>query len=238
MPLRRECGFTAWRTFHREISSSGLDTTARAPPSTLKRGTRTRWSSSMAISLAAAINCHNRPADTFAQGCGTCNSCRKIFSNIHPDLITVEPEGKVLKYIKIAQIRELQKSISTKPYEAKERVLILLDAHAMTEEAANALLGFTAWMSIRPDGPLWSRNFENWTEEEGIKQIAAIREAYGPVRFVVGHSPTSDHRIHVRFDNSVFLIDTGMSKSYYGGHPSALEIKDGVVAAIYMFGQC
>jgi len=95
---------------------------------------------SMAISLAAAINCHNRPADTFAQGCGTCNSCRKIFSNIHPDLITVEPEGKVLKYIKIAQIRELQKSISTKPYEAKERVLILLDAHAMTEEAANALL--------------------------------------------------------------------------------------------------
>ena len=109
----------------------------------------------------------------------------------------------------------------------------LTEAQQQHVEAANALLGFTAWMSMRPDGPLWSRNFEKWTEEKGREQIAAIREAYGPVRFVVGHSPTSDHRIHVRFDNSVFLIDTGMSKSYYGGHPSALEIKDGVVAAIY-----
>jgi hypothetical protein len=102
--------------------------------------------------------------------------------------------------------------------------------------AANALLGHTAWMSMRPDGPLWSRNFETWTEEEGIEQIAAIREAYGQVRFVVGHSPTQDRRIHARFNNSVFMIDSGMSALYYGGRPSALEIKEGGVMAIYKDG--
>ncbi len=102
--------------------------------------------------------------------------------------------------------------------------------------AINALLMYPTWMTLRADGPLWSRNFENWREEEGIKQIAAIREAYGPVRFVVGHSPTEDRRIHARFDNSVFMIDTGMSAEYYRGRPSALEIKDGGVIALYRDG--
>ena len=95
---------------------------------------------SLAIALAAAINCPGRQDGEFAQGCGSCASCRKIFANGHPDLVVVEPEGKVLKYIKIAQIRELQKAVTSKPYEARERVLLLTDAHAMTEEAANALL--------------------------------------------------------------------------------------------------
>lgn len=94
----------------------------------------------MALALAAAINCRDRVEGTFEPGCGQCNSCRKIFTNIHPDLLVVEPDGKVLKYIKIDQIRALQKSVTTKPYEARERVIILVDAHAMTEEASNALL--------------------------------------------------------------------------------------------------
>ena len=53
----------------------------------------------MALALAAAINCRDRVEGTFEPGCGQCNSCRKIFTNIHPDLLVVEPDGKVLKYI-------------------------------------------------------------------------------------------------------------------------------------------
>lgn len=102
--------------------------------------------------------------------------------------------------------------------------------------AATALLGHTAFTSMHPEGPLWSRNFENWSEEKGRREIAAIREAYGPVRFVVGHSPTRNRRILARFDNSVFMIDTGMSAMYYKGRPSALEIKDGGVTALYKDG--
>ena len=90
------------------------------------------------------------------------------------------------------------------------------------------------WMSWRPDGPIWFRGFEEWSKAKGPGQIAKLRGVYGEdVHFVVGHSPTRNKKIHARFDNAVFMIDTGMSAMYYRGKPSALEINHGGVAAIY-----
>jgi hypothetical protein len=39
-----------------------------------------------------------------------------------------------------------------------------------------------------------------------------------------------------RFDNHVFLIDTGMLKEVYGGRGSALEFRNGGVTAYYTDG--
>jgi hypothetical protein len=50
---------------------------------------------------------------------------------------------------------------------------------------------------------------------------------------VTGHTPQASGRITPRFENRVFLIDTGMLAAVYKGRPSALEIKDGVITAIY-----
>ena len=69
--------------------------------------------------------------------CGFCRSCGKIESGNHPDVITIKPSGA---FIRIAQIRELLETLSLKPYEAKTRVVVISDAHAMNPEAANALL--------------------------------------------------------------------------------------------------
>jgi DNA polymerase III subunit delta' len=69
--------------------------------------------------------------------CGQCRSCRKIQADSHPDIIRIEPAGQ---YIRIAQIRELLGILAMKPYEAKLRVVIISDAHAMNPEAGNALL--------------------------------------------------------------------------------------------------
>ncbi|MFH0724960.1 MAG: DNA polymerase III subunit delta' [Pseudomonadota bacterium] len=69
--------------------------------------------------------------------CGRCRSCRKIQADSHPDIIRIEPAGQ---YIRIAQIRELLGTLAMKPYEAKLRVVIISDAHAMNPEAGNALL--------------------------------------------------------------------------------------------------
>jgi hypothetical protein len=49
----------------------------------------------------------------------------------------------------------------------------------------------------------------------------------------VGHTPQTAGRIQARFDNRVFLIDTGMLTSVYKGRPSALEIVGDTVAAVY-----
>jgi DNA polymerase-3 subunit delta' len=94
----------------------------------------------LALALAAALNCTERKEGEWAPACGQCPSCRKISQGIHPDLLVVEPEGKKQKFLKIEQIRGIQKATHARPYEARERVVVLDDAHLMREEASNALL--------------------------------------------------------------------------------------------------
>lgn len=92
---------------------------------------------SVALAFAAALNCEERTDDEFAEACGTCMSCRKMWQIQHPDLHVVEPDGK---RIKIDQIRIIQKAATTRPYEARFQVVIIDEAHRMTTEASNALL--------------------------------------------------------------------------------------------------
>jgi DNA polymerase-3 subunit delta' len=90
-----------------------------------------------AKTLAAVVNCENRPEGEFADACGECRSCRKVSQLQHPDVLVVAPEKDS---IKIAQIREIQKASNRAPYEARVRFVLIDDAHTMTEPAANALL--------------------------------------------------------------------------------------------------
>ena len=69
--------------------------------------------------------------------CGECRACRKIDAEIHPDIIFIQPQKGT---IKISQIRDLCHMLSMKPYEAKQRVVIITEAHTMNPEAGNALL--------------------------------------------------------------------------------------------------
>jgi Calcineurin-like phosphoesterase len=86
-------------------------------------------------------------------------------------------------------------------------------------------LGLDDWLSVRVDGPLWFRGYDQWSEDEGNAQIGKVLDAYNGARIVVGHTPQKGGRIRPRFGNKVFLIDTGMFSSYYhGGRASALEI--------------
>lgn len=70
----------------------------------------------------------------------------KVKEDVFPDLIILQPEIEEKKGItrkldiKIARVRESQKDLSLFPYQGKYRVLIINDAHRMTEESQNALL--------------------------------------------------------------------------------------------------
>src|SRR6266853_2583497 len=88
-------------------------------------------------------------------------------------------------------------------------------------------LGYGDWLSVRVDGPLWFRGYDQWSEEEGAAQIGKVLESYNAKHIVVGHTVQKGGRMRPRFGNRVFLIDTGMLSSYYpGGRASALEIQD------------
>jgi hypothetical protein len=87
-------------------------------------------------------------------------------------------------------------------------------------------LSYTDWLSVKVDGPLWFRGYDQWSDEEGSAQMGKILDALKATRVVVGHTVQKGGRIRPRFGDKVFLIDTGMLSTYYaGGRASALQIQ-------------
>ena len=69
--------------------------------------------------------------------CGVCPNCRKALAGIHPDIVTVEPQGRELV---VAQIRELRADAYVRPNEAGRKVYCIRQAQSMNASAQNALL--------------------------------------------------------------------------------------------------
>ncbi len=88
----------------------------------------------VARAFGTALLCRER---TGGEGCGRCPSCAKVQSGNHPDLMLIAPESRV---IKVEAVRGLEEWMSLKPYEGGYRVVIIEDADAMNESAANAFL--------------------------------------------------------------------------------------------------
>jgi DNA polymerase-3 subunit delta' len=61
----------------------------------------------------------------------------RVQRRAHPDLYVLEPLGD---QIRIDAIRELRRDLHMRPFEADRRVYLILGAHLMNEEAADALL--------------------------------------------------------------------------------------------------
>ena len=91
------------------------------------------------------------------------------------------------------------------------------------------------WLLVDPTGPLWFRGFARWTDARGCggRPDPARPLRRGPDRRG-SHRHLVSRRIEPRFDGGVVLIDTGMLASAYGGRPSALELADETMAAIYL----
>ena len=90
-----------------------------------------------ALIFAQAFSCQRHPGE----GCGQCESCRKISEGIHPDVIAFEvrnEEGKEKGQAERA--RELIPRLAYAPHEGRVRVVIIDPAHELNGTAANILL--------------------------------------------------------------------------------------------------
>lgn len=107
-----------------------------------------------AVNFAKALNCLKEQGDDlFAineepsvssnlddiDNCGVCASCRKIDKGNHPDVIMIAPEGEGGQ-ITVSVIRELEQSLSYKPFEGKWKIAIIDNADMLNKSAANAFL--------------------------------------------------------------------------------------------------
>jgi DNA polymerase-3 subunit delta' len=91
----------------------------------------------LALRLAQAINCTAPPAP--GAFCGECRACRGFARMQHADLLVVQrQEGD--REIKVDALRELSRSLSRTPLEARYQVALLVNFDEASDEAANALL--------------------------------------------------------------------------------------------------
>jgi DNA polymerase III subunit gamma/tau len=83
--------------------------------------------------LAKALNCAKGPT---AEPDGTCDSCREISAGTSLDVLEIDAASNR----GIDQVRELREMVRYAPASSRYKVVILDEAHQLTDEASNALL--------------------------------------------------------------------------------------------------
>jgi DNA polymerase-3 subunit gamma/tau len=83
--------------------------------------------------LAKALNCVKGPTP---EPCGVCDSCKEIAAGTSLDVIEIDAASNR----GIDQIRELREMVRYAPAAARSKVVILDEAHMLTDDASNALL--------------------------------------------------------------------------------------------------
>lgn len=87
----------------------------------------------LAAELAQLLLCSQPMA---VGGCGQCKSCLLVKAGHHPDLLQLQSETS----LGVDAVRELSHFMQGSPQQGGARVVLLPQAHKMTEAAANALL--------------------------------------------------------------------------------------------------
>jgi DNA polymerase-3 subunit delta' len=128
---------SVWAPLAGSVATEGLARQVRSregAQSWLLLGPTGSGKKAAALAIAAALNCRTAPGE----GCGDCSTCRRIMRQRHPDVHHVIPEGPI---IPVDVIREVVvPEAARSPFEARQKVFVIEEAHRMNPAAQNALL--------------------------------------------------------------------------------------------------
>ncbi len=173
------------------------------------------------------------------------NDVAFVHGGLPPMLLDLEPNeinpvamGELRTFVEAQQrLEDLGVLAPEMNYKQQLRTVsaILEDPESEPEVAASAEQLFLAaeGMVFRRDGPLWYRGFALNSEVDEQDLVDDVLAHIGADRVVVGHTPVHTDRIVTRFNGAVVMADTGMLTEHYGGRASAVEMTDGVLAALY-----
>ncbi|HEY7410564.1 MAG TPA: DNA polymerase III subunit delta' [Vicinamibacteria bacterium] len=105
----------------------------RLPPALLLTGPAGVGKKLLAQATARGLLCARGPGEP----CDECATCGRVRRGLHPDTALVVPDGA---FIKVDAVRALVREVAGRPFEGRARAYVLDDAHAMNDQAQNALL--------------------------------------------------------------------------------------------------
>lgn len=122
------------------LLESLADAPERFPPALLLTASSEARLEKESRRLAARLLCPGAGADARRENeppGEPCSSCRRVEAGIHPDFLSIEPEGV---QIRVDRVREGLAFAAGRPYEGPRRVARILRADLLGLEAGNALL--------------------------------------------------------------------------------------------------
>ena len=93
----------------------------------------------LALELAAALNCENRDNEGFSLPCHECNTCRRIRENLFADLHFIKRDSKKMS-IGVEEIHKMREDMILSSNESDYRIYVIDEAEKITPQAQNAML--------------------------------------------------------------------------------------------------
>tara|TARA_Y100001960_G_C14690669_1_gene836218 strand:+ start:111 stop:1121 length:1011 start_codon:yes stop_codon:yes gene_type:complete len=126
-----------WKTVNHDLITENLVNSFHSGNighSYLITGDTSVGKTTLAFDMARLFNC-----ESTEKPCGNCSQCIRIERCIHSDIRHIIPNSST-DFIGINQVKELKTEVFLKPYEGKNRVVIIEQIDRLTKEASNSLL--------------------------------------------------------------------------------------------------
>ena len=93
----------------------------------------------LAIEIAAALNCERKGDGAYPLPCATCNNCRRIYDENFPDVKRLKKDSSKAT-IGVEELRLFREDMFLSATESAHKIYIVENAERMTPNAQNALL--------------------------------------------------------------------------------------------------